>query len=447
MVDCEKDTIFALASARGRAGVAVIRISGDKSLWAAQTLTSVGSFSAGEFQFACLRDPKDGSALDQAIVLFFSGPKSFTGEDVVELQCHGSPAVIDAIFNVLLEMGLRPAEPGEFTRRAFINGRMDLVQAEGLADLIDARTEGQRQQALQQMGGSLSQYVVKWRALLLEFLAQVEAEIDFSEEEDVPGALSARILPGISSLEQELMEHLRHAGRGKKVRDGFLIALIGPVNAGKSTLLNALSGEERAIVSNQPGTTRDVVEVETQIGGFLVTIADTAGLRKTRQKIEKEGIRRTKITANNADLRLFLLECGQERPDEMLAVAKDGDLFLHTKADLNEKAVYDEGWLLISAKTGLGMAKLQAVLQEKVEQQLSATEAPSLTRQRHVKAIDSALGFLASAKTGLCKEENLYPELVADDLRQCGICLSGLLGELGSEQILDQIFGEFCIGK
>jgi len=441
MATIENDTIFALASARGVAGVSVIRISGEKALQATKKLLKNKEITKRTAMLKTLFCPNTKQVLDQVILLYFAKPHSFTGEDVVELHCHGSVAVIEAIFTSLLALRLRPAEPGEFSRRAFANGQMDLVQTEGLADLINAKTDGQRQQALQQMGGVLSEHIAKWRSLLLAAIARVEAEIDFPDEEDVTGVLLEQVKPGLAQLQQLLELQITDASRGQTIRDGFLVAIIGPVNAGKSTLLNALAGEDRAIVSELPGTTRDVIEVTLPIGGFLVTVADTAGLRKTDDKIEIEGIGRAKKTAQKADLRLFLSESdtGVVEPN----LVQSGDIFVRTKTDIGPKKRLKQNELEISAKTGAGMEPLLQAIENRVMRVLSATELPVLTRARHVQAVQGALDSLSKAE----KELGNMPELAAEHLRGASQSLSQLVGEVHTEQVLGEIFSGFCIGK
>ncbi len=449
----ETETIFALSSARGSAGIAVLRLSGAQALSAAKKLSGGKKLISRTAHLRWLTDPKTHEKLDQALVLYFAKPNSFTGEDVVELHCHGSLAVLDAVSNCLLELGLRPAEPGEFTRRAFDNNRLDLLEAEGLADLIDARTSAQHQQALGQMGGELSQQVETWRSLLLAALARIEAEIDFPDEEDVSGSLVAQTEPELEKLQCLLEANLQQADRGAKIRDGYLIALLGPVNAGKSTLLNALAGEERAIVSEEPGTTRDIVEVELQMGGFLVTIADSAGLRPSTNKIEVEGMRRAKKLAGRADLRLFLTDSSKPNDTaepELATLAQDGDLFLRTKADLQQKPIQKDektAEFNISAKTGAGLNTVLTHIEQKIVQTLAQSEAPVLTRARHVNAVKQAALTVQAARKELARTKGATPELVAEHLRAASQSLQLLVGLVHSEQILDEIFSGFCIGK
>ncbi|MBK8543005.1 MAG: tRNA uridine-5-carboxymethylaminomethyl(34) synthesis GTPase MnmE [Caulobacteraceae bacterium] len=313
------DTIAALATGAGRAGVAVIRLSGPA---AGSTLSALTARDLPKPRMATREafcDPRTGVSLDDGLALWFPGPHSFTGEDVVELHIHGGPAVIAAVIDAALSQpGVRPAEPGEYTRRAFENGKLDLAEAEGLADLVDAETEGQRRQALRQRRGALSAVYEGWRARLIEAAALIEAEIDFPDE-DLPGALAQRASPILQALANDMGQHLNDAHRGERIRDGFRIAIVGPPNAGKSSLLNALAQREAAIVSDIPGTTRDVVEVRLVLAGFPVWIADTAGLREAADAIEAEGVRRALARAEEADLRMAVVEAdGSDLARQML---------------------------------------------------------------------------------------------------------------------------------
>ena len=306
----KRDTIAALATGAGRAGVAIVRVSGPHVRDVLKSLCPMRFPQAREATHTRFIDPRDASAIDEGILLFFEGPASFTGEDVVELHAHGGPAVVAALIDACLRVdGVRAAEPGEFTRRAFENGKLDLAEAEGLADLVDAETEGQRRQALRQMQGALSSLYEGWRTRLIEAAALLEAEIDFPDE-DLPDALAARAGPILDGLAASMGAHLDDAHRGERVRDGYRVAIIGEPNAGKSSLLNALARREAAIVSEIPGTTRDVVEVRLVLAGFPVWLADTAGLREAADAIEAEGVRRALERAEEADLRVGLIPVG-----------------------------------------------------------------------------------------------------------------------------------------
>lgn len=325
-------TIVALASGAGRAGVAVVRVSGPMA--GAVLGALVGALREPRVAtLVRLRDPTSGEELDRGLALWFPAPASFTGEDVAELHVHGGPAVVEAVIRACLSAGARPAEPGEFTRRAFENGKLDLAQAEGLADLVDAETEGQRRQALRQSKGSLSALYEGWRTRLIEAAALIEAEIDFPDE-GLPGALAQRAELILRSLAAEMGAHLDDSHRGERIRDGYRIAIIGAPNAGKSSLLNALARREAAIVSELPGTTRDVVEVRLVLGGFPVWIADTAGLREAADAVEAEGVRRALVRAEEADLRVGLVEAGAALPSVLTANLKPGDILAFSKSDL-----------------------------------------------------------------------------------------------------------------
>ena len=371
-------------------------------------------------------------------MLWFPAPKSFTGEDVAELHLHGGPAVIEAALAACLAVsGVRLARPGEFTRRAFENGKLDLTEAEGLADLIDAETEGQRLQALRQMEGALGQLYEGWRTRLIEAMALLEAAIDFPDE-DLPDDLANRVGPLIASLQAELDAHLAEGWRGERVRDGFRIAILGPPNAGKSSLLNALARREAAIVSDIPGTTRDVVEVRLVLGGFPVWLADTAGLREAADQIEAEGVRRALERAEQADLRLGLVEASADPDPALLATLRPDDILIRSKADLGA----GDG-LEISAKTGAGISALEALLTERVQAVLNAQEIPALTRARHRRLLMDAALALAGAQCSLIAG----PEYTAEDLRRAADALGRITGRIDVEDLLDSVFSSFCIGK
>ncbi len=436
------DTIVALASGSGRAGVAVVRLSGPAAGATLQALTARDLPKPRAATREAFCDPRNGVSLDDGLALWFPAPASFTGEDVAELQIHGGPAVIAAIIDACLsQSGVRVAEPGEFTRRAFENGKLDLAEAEGLADLVDAETEGQRRQALRQRRGALSSVYENWRAQLIEAAALIEAEIDFPDE-DLPGALAQRAGPMLQTLADHMSQHLNDAHRGERIRDGFRIAIIGPPNAGKSSLLNALAQREAAIVSDIPGTTRDVVEVRLVLAGYPVWIADTAGLREAADAIEAEGVRRALARAEEADLRIGVVEIGTEPSAELLAALEPGDLIVHSKAD-KQSGREATDLLEVSALTGIGLRVLHTQIEERVAEALDREEAPVLTRARHRRLVEEARIALLRAIPAL----DQGAELAAEDVRVAADQIGRLTGRIDVEDLLDEIFSSFCIGK
>lgn len=436
------DTIVALASGAGRAGVAVIRLSGPAAgaVLGALTARDLPKPRVATREAFC--DPRTGVSLDDGLALWFPGPHSFTGEDVAELQIHGGAAVIAAIIDACLSQpGVRVAEPGDYTRRAFENGKLDLAEAEGLADLVDAETEGQRRQALRQRRGALSAVYEGWRAKLIEAAALIEAEIDFPDE-DLPGELSRRAGPILQALADDMAGHLDDAHRGERIRDGYRIAIIGPPNAGKSSLLNALAKREAAIVSDIPGTTRDVVEVRLVLAGYPVWIADTAGLREAADAVEAEGVRRALARAEEADLRIAVVEVGQEVPPELEAAVREGDLLVRSKAD--RIAAHSSGDMLeVSALTGIGLRLLHTQIEERVAEALGHEEAPVLTRARHRRLVEEARSALLRAIPAL----DAGAELAAEDVRVAADQIGRLTGRIDVEDLLGEIFSSFCIGK
>lgn len=444
------DTIFAPASGSARAGVSIIRISGPRS---DEVLTKLLRGALPRARFASLRklrDPKTSSIIDEALVLRFTAPASFTGEDMAELQVHGSPAVIEALGTVLYSLGLRMAEAGEFTRRAFENGRMDLTEAEGLADLIDAQTDRQRVQALRQMDGGLRATYETWRETILDALAQIEGEIDFPDEGDVPDELAHQALPGLQDLSRGLQKALDESGRGEAIRHGVDIAIIGAPNSGKSTLINGLTGNDTAIVSHIAGTTRDVLDAHLNIDGLPVRISDTAGLRMTEDVIEAEGVRRARARASQADLRIGVVDLTKQDEEavSLFKLLQPGDVLLMNKADLyvskddnvSRGTFYVER---IAANSHEGISRARAILSEILKKRFSMTEDAGLTRARHrdcvircKEAVDRAMIALSRA-----------PELAGDDLRQALHGIKELAGEADIEAVLDRIFSRFCIGK
>lgn len=448
----EPSTIFALSSGQGRAGVAVIRISGPRARDVLQGMAAPCP-EPRRAAFRKIIDPATGELLDAALVLFFAAPSSETGEDIAELQLHGSPAVVRGVLKALAAMpGCRLAEPGEFARRAFLNGKIDLTAAEGLADLIDAETDAQRRQALAQAGGAFARLCDAWRQRLLEARALTEAAIDFSDEADVAENAISQARAVVSPLLAEVRQTLTEANRGEIVREGFQVVLAGAPNAGKSSLLNALARRDVAIVSDEPGTTRDVIEVHLDLGGYVVVLADTAGLRKEGGAVEQEGMRRTRARAHAADLILWLVDQQQPiwpPPD----FPTDGPPVIHVlnKADLGEASrpespdnISRETMVRISALTGQGVPELVAHLARAVEERTEcATSAGLPTRERHRHALAACAAALASS----LNPAQVEPELIAEDLRLAADALGRITGRIDAEEVLGEIFGRFCIGK
>jgi tRNA modification GTPase len=441
----EPDTIVALASGAGRAGVAVIRVSGPGAGGLLRALSARDPPKPRHARRTAFCAPQSGLSLDDGIALWFPAPASFTGEDVAELQIHGGSAIIAAIIEAALSVpGVRLAEPGEFTRRAFENGKLDLAEAEGLADLVEAETEAQRRQALRQRRGALSAVYEGWRERLIEAAALIEAEIDFPDEE-LPEALALRAAPLLGALAAELGRHLDDAHRGERIRDGYRIAIIGAPNVGKSSLLNAIARREAAIVSDIPGTTRDVVEVRLVLAGYPAWIADTAGLREAADAVEAEGVRRALARAEEADLRLGVVEAGREASAALRAALKPDDFIIHSKADLTRQSVeYAEyGSFGVSALTGEAMPELMHMLEQRVAEALGREEAPALTRARHRRLVEAARAALERAIAASSRG----PEFAAEDVRAATAAVARLTGRIDVEDLLDEIFSSFCIGK
>lgn len=426
------DTIFALASARGKAGIAVLRLSGPLAHEAVSRFCPLPPIR----QAALRRLLWQGEVLDEALVILFVAGASFTGEMSAELQVHGSTAVIGSVMRALSGMqGLRIAEAGEFTRRALENGCLDLTQVEGLADLIDAETESQRKQALRVLSGAIGQKVDGWRKDLVRAAALIEATIDFADE-DLPLDVTPEVGALIAGLLQQLRGELQGTAAAERIRDGFEVAIIGAPNAGKSTLLNALAGREAAITSEIAGTTRDVIEVRMDLGGLAVTLLDTAGLRETVDQVEQIGVARAMQRAKAADLRVFL----QTHRDEILLIKPmAGDIVVLGKADQLEVT---EG--AVSGKTGAGLEALIAEITQQL--QGKAASAGLLIRERQRNAMVRAIEGLESAERSL-KHGLALPELVAADLRASARALEMILGRIDVETLLDEIFSSFCIGK
>lgn len=443
MVDATPHTIFALASAPGRAGIAVFRVSGPH---ARDVFAMLCRCDVPQPRYATrveVREPGNDAAIDDGIALWFPAPRSFTGEDVVELQLHGGRASVVATLDLLARLPeSRLAEPGEFTKRAFEHGKLDLTAAEGLADLVDAETEAQRRQARRQLQGELGRLYEDWRARLLRNLAHLEAEIDFVEE-DLPDDATAGLRAEISRLIKEIDAHLADRRRGERLRDGVSIAILGAPNVGKSSILNALAKREAAIVAARAGTTRDVIEVHLDLGGYPVILADTAGLRESPDEIEAEGIRRARARAAEADLKLVVFDTSQISIDRQTTDLIDEDtIVVANKADLGPAPVLAGVQPLpVSAKTGDGLTALMARLEAEVSRRFDTLGAPVITRSRHRAALVDCRESLTRA---LAASE---AELLAEDLRLAARALGRITGRVGVEDVLDVIFRDFCIGK
>jgi tRNA modification GTPase len=433
------DTIFALSSALGRAGVAVIRVSGPAAQACQRVLTGQPSPAPRSAVLRRLRDHAS-APIDQALVLWFAAPGSFTGEDLVEFHVHGGRAVVERLLTELAGVhGCRPAEPGEFTRRAVENGKLDLTQAEAVIDLIDAETEAQRRQALRQYDGALSALYEAWRQRLIRALAWAEAVIDFSDDE-LPDDVTTRSKAEIAELIKEIQVHSEDGQRGELIRDGLFLTVIGPPNAGKSSLINALARRDVAIVAETAGTTRDVIEVRLDIGGYAVIVADTAGLREVADGVEREGVRRALARAAQSDLVLLLLDGSLAEPMAGMPSDITPDLTVWNKTDLPSPGQRSE--LQISLRTGTGMDALMTAVERLVVTRLDrATEAPVLTRARHRHAL--ALTLDALRRSLLAAE----PELFAEDLRLAMRAIGRITGRVDIEELLDVVFRDFCIGK
>jgi tRNA modification GTPase len=458
-----RDTIFALSSGRPPAAIAVIRISGPQARFALETIAGRVP-EPRRAALARLRYPDSGEMIDEAVALWFPEPRSETGEDVVELQIHGGHAVIAAVLGVLNRIdGLRPAEGGEFTRRGFENGKLDLTAAEGLADLIGAETEAQRRQALRQLKGLIGDRAEAWRKRLIEALALVEARIDFSDEPDVPEDLVGPALTIARDLAAEIASALTQSGRGERLREGLTVAITGPPNAGKSTLLNRIARREAAIVSPYAGTTRDVIEVHLDLDGYPVTLLDTAGIRASDDPVEQEGVRRARDRAANADLVLWVVDLSAGSVDVEKVGQKQGapetwlvrnkidvtgvnnplknELLTGSEPSINYECKFD---FSLSALTGRGMDALLAALGRFAKDFFAAGEGSIVTRLRHRHALEQTLAALgrAAAMDGEGRED-----LIAEELRSAATTLGQLTGRIDVENILDVIFRDFCIGK
>ena len=427
------DTIYALATPQGRAGVAVVRISGPEAFMSLNSLCK-GIRIKPRKTVLCDLYTEDGLHLDRALVIPFKGPHSFTGEDVVELHLHGSIAVIQKTLVSLSKIAnFRQALPGEFTRRAFSNEKLDLVEIEGLADLIEAETEAQRLQALKVLSGKLGERAQEWRSMIIKAMALIEVTIDFADEE-VPTDVSKEVLSILDNIIKDLDVESTGINVAERIRSGFEVAIVGKPNVGKSTLLNALAGREAAITSEQAGTTRDIIEVRMDLDGLPVTILDTAGLRDTNNLIETEGIHRAIERANTSDLVIVLTEDGKRLPE----IKNSNTLHFISKCD---EGTLNNG---LSAVTGFGLDNLINSIKNKLGNNVQ--NQGIATRFRHKEAIDRSIEKLKEAKKFVSDGPAFY-DLAAEELRQTAYTLDELFGKVDVEKILDKIFSSFCLGK
>jgi tRNA modification GTPase len=440
--DATHDTVFALSSGAGRTALAVVRVSGPAAglvldrIAAPRPKPRFGAFRK-------LRHPDTAEEFDHALVLWFPGPNSETGEDLCELHIHGGRAVLSATFEALAAVpGCRPATAGEFARRAFENGKLDLTTAEGIIDLIDADTDAQRRQALRQASGDLSKLYESWRQALIGTRALMESAIDFSDEADVSESTEKQALAEAMRLANEIKSHLEDGRRGEIVREGFRIVLAGPPNVGKSSLMNALARRDVAIVSDEPGTTRDVLEVRLDLGGYMAIVADTAGLRNAAGTIEQEGIRRARQRAAEADLVLWIIDATAPARDVPTELGTRG-LRVLNKIDAPGADVRVPADHAVSALTGVGLPELVAMLAGIVREATSGGDAPAITQVRHRQQIEACLEALEAIQS----PNTLAPEIAAEQLRLAADALGRIVGRIDPEDVLDQVFARFCIGK
>ena len=441
----DRSTIFALSSAPGRAAIAVVRVSGARAGAVIDQMAPPRPIDRMS-GVRRIRHPESGETLDQGLIIWLAGPKTDTSEDIAEFHVHGGTAIVRSVLSAIGSLpGCRLAEPGEFTRRAFENGKIDLAQAEARADLVDAETEAQRRQALRQMSGALSSLYDGWRSQLIEASSLVEAAIDFSDELDVANVALDRAHELSKNLRAAISAHLEDGNRGEILREGFRVVLAGAPNVGKSSLLNALARRDAAIVSEEEGTTRDVIEVRLDLEGFPIIISDTAGVREARGPVEREGVRRTLARANDAELVIWLSDVTTPEANPPPEIADRGESVLHVanKIDLLNGSKTRSKGLAISAKTGAGIDGLSGRLASLARERIGDLEAPPITQARYRQNLSTCLAsldtFLSSAPGEI--------ELRAEDLRCATHALGRITGRVDVEDLLDQVFSRFCIGK
>jgi tRNA modification GTPase len=436
-----RDTICALASGLPPSAISVIRISGPATTSIIQSRLSVSPLKPRHASLVDLRS-RSGSVIDSGLAIYMPGPASYTGEDTLEISLHGGRMITELALESIMSAGARLAEPGEFTRRAFEAGKLDLTRAEAVADLIDAESEAQLSQALKQMDGALEDLYSGWRTDLTEMLALLEASIDFPDEEDAPDRVDAPVLEKLNTLRSDLLGALADGNITERIRDGFKVAILGKPNAGKSTLLNQLAKREAAIVTDIPGTTRDVVEVRLVLGGYLVWISDTAGLRETVDVVEAEGVRRALKAADEADLRLWIHDARDTFESDRV---QPGDLVVSNKYDLADPESVSRETLSISAKTGFGIDLIEAAIVERLGALTKNVGAPIITRARHRQGLERALTQLEAAIDHL--KSGIGSEFVSEDVRLASRELGTLTGHVDPESVLGAVFSSFCIGK
>ena len=436
-----RDTICALTSGPSPSAIAVIRISGPGTRTIIENCLSVSQLKPRHASLVDITS-SDGALIDTGLATFMPGPASYTGEDTLELSVHGGRIITALTLTAIMSAGARVAEPGEFTRRAFEAGKLALTRAVAVADLIDAETQAQHRQALKQMDGALEYLYSGWRTQLVEILALLEASIDFPDEEDAPDRVDGPISLRLLGLKSDLQKALSDGNITERIRDGFKIAILGKPNAGKSTLLNQLAKREAAIVTDIPGTTRDVVEVRLTLGGYLVWIADTAGLRETADIVEAEGVRRAKKAGEESDLRIWLYDARESFDDGLV---QPNDLVVANKSDLGDPVDVSRETLLISAKNGEGILAIEEAIVSHLSGLTAGASAPVITRARHRQGIERAFRHLDAALALLDNQSGA--EFTAEEVRLAARELGGLTGHVDTESILGAVFSSFCIGK
>jgi tRNA modification GTPase len=438
----DHDTIFAPASGVGRAAIAVLRLSGPGCSEALEAIAPGAEFPDRRAVLRTLKHPQSREPLDRALITRFPAPRSFTGEEMAEISVTGGRAVTSAVVRALaLIPGLRPAEPGEFTWRAFMNGKIDLSEVEGLADLVEAETEAQRQQAQRIAGGALSRECEAIRTSLLEAMAAVETQIDFTDVEDASDFTLETVKDAARGAIERIDRALASADAAARLREGFTVVIAGPPNVGKSTLMNALAGRDVAITSPVPGTTRDLIEVFLDLRGYPVILVDTAGVRESHDPIEQEGVARARRRAESADLILWL----NDRADDLGPSLGSATLVVRTKMDLKQAdpSAGKPAGVAISAKTGAGVDRLLDVIAELAEERMSSLEPTLLTLERHRRGFQEARQALAATLVPGAAE----PELIAEDLRRAALAMDRIVGRIDAEDVLGEIFARLCVGK